>query len=998
MALIVAMMIALLFALAATAAEDHAAYSVGKWPPSELGNHRARLRVDAPADAVWAHIPWRRRDADPQDKDLVVVQAATGKRIGNVVGAKVAREAGDIIFQAAAPGEYYVYFMPCTAATEPWGYATRYLPPSSTADPAWVERSQLTTQALAGGRWQVLPKATLVDIQARTEFDRFDPMEVIATAGEVENLLARHPREAYLLFPEDREHPVRMRDNLPLRWVENRPSDRFEATALRGEFFAFQAGVYAAAQSVDDLRVTFSDLRSDQGLVISASAFDAFTLGGIDWLGREFERPFAVAKGTVGTLWFGVQVPSDVSPGDYHGALTFQPKNAPARSVQLSLTVSPRAIENHGDNDLWRQARLRWLDSTIGLDDEVVAPYTPLTVRGRTVQCLGRQVRFAPTGLPESITSNGFEILARPMALVAEACDSAAVEAAELRTGELKVTKQGPGAVICESESACGSLSIASWSKMEADGYLNYRVRVRAQKAMAVGDIRLEIPIRREIATYMMGLGRTGGFRPKEWDWSWDVRRANNTLWIGEVAAGLYCKLKDPEDSWSLGALPDVPNAWGNNGKGGCTVREERDSVLVRAYSGPRTMKAGEELEFCFGLLITPVKPLDPAHWRQRYFHSYAPPQQAVDSGATIINIHHGNDINPNINYPFPAADDLAAYVKEAHARGLKVKIYYTVRELSNRVAEMWALRSLGAEIFSDGRGGGHSWLCEHLVDHYAPAWHHTFADGEVDAAIATTSLSRWHNYYLEGLGWLLREVEIDGLYLDGIGYNREIMKRVRKVMNRVRPGCLIDFHSGNDFTFNDRRVSPACEYMEHFPYIDSLWFGEGYDYNQSPDYWLVEISGIPFGLFGDMLQDNGNPWRGMVYGMTARYYSGADPKHLWKLWDEFGIEGADMIGYWDAKCPVKTDHQDILATVYRKPDRTLVAVASWARDSLWGKQPVRCRLKVDWTVLGLNPQTATITAPAIPGFQDAATFNPGDEIPVESGRGWLLIISKREQ
>ena len=32
-------------------------------------------------------------------------------------------------------------------------------------------------------------------------------------------------------------------------------------------------------------------------------------------------------------------------------------------------------------------------------------------------------------------------------------------------------------------------------------------------------------------------------------------------------------------------------------------------------------------------------------------------------------------------------------------------------------------------------------------------------------------------------------------LYLDGIGYDREIMKRVRKVMDRARPGCLIDFH-----------------------------------------------------------------------------------------------------------------------------------------------------------------------------------------------------------
>ena len=36
--------------------------------------------------------------------------------------------------------------------------------------------------------------------------------------------------------------------------------------------------------------------------------------------------------------------------------------------------------------------------------------------------------------------------------------------------------------------------------------------------------------------------------------------------------------------------------------------------------------------------------------------------------------------------------------------------------------------------------------------------------------------------------------------------------------------------------------------------YIDSLWFGESFHYNSPADTFLVEISGLPFGLFGDML------------------------------------------------------------------------------------------------------------------------------------------------
>ncbi|NOZ63508.1 MAG: hypothetical protein GXO71_00915 [Caldiserica bacterium] len=71
----------------------------------------------------------------------------------------------------------------------------------------------------------------------------------------------------------------------------------------------------------------------------------------------------------------------------------------------------------------------------------------------------------------------------------------------------------------------------------------------------------------------------------------------------------------------------------------------------------------------------------------------------------------------------------------------------------------------------------------------------------------------------------LLNNVKIGGIYLDGIGYDREIMKRVRKVLNRERPGSLIDFHSGNTFHPQYDLNSCANLYLEHFPYIDSLWF-----------------------------------------------------------------------------------------------------------------------------------------------------------------------------
>ena len=191
-----------------------------------------------------------------------------------------------------------------------------------------------------------------------------------------------------------------------------------------------------------------------------------------------------------------------------------------------------------------------------------------------------------------------------------------------------------------------------------------------------------------------------------------------------------------------------------------------------------------------------------------------------------------------------------------------------------------------------------------------------------------------------------------------------------------------------------DGFASSANLYLEHFPYLNSLWFGEYFDYNGSgPDYWLVEVSGMPFGLMGEMLQDGGNPWRGMVYGMTARLPWAGDPRPLWKVWDEFGITASEMVGWWVDGNPVKRGtrrswrRRTFARATEGRPGSVLIALASWAKGA------VDVRLAIDWKTLGLDPKTAVLRAPAIDKFQDAAEFKPGDPIRVEPGKGWLLVL-----
>ncbi|MFR1956440.1 glycoside hydrolase domain-containing protein [Phocaeicola coprophilus] len=50
------------------------------------------VSVDQPSDAVLALIQWRRKDFNPENKDLIVIDAKTGKRITNVCRFQINRE------------------------------------------------------------------------------------------------------------------------------------------------------------------------------------------------------------------------------------------------------------------------------------------------------------------------------------------------------------------------------------------------------------------------------------------------------------------------------------------------------------------------------------------------------------------------------------------------------------------------------------------------------------------------------------------------------------------------------------------------------------------------------------------------------------------------------------------------------------------------------------------------------------------------------------------
>ncbi|MGN6439395.1 MAG: glycoside hydrolase domain-containing protein [Agriterribacter sp.] len=967
----------LLVQMLAAAAAPPYRIAAAPWPEN-LGNHRAVIKIKQAADAVEVLLEWRRQDDEAASKCLII-EDAEGNRVKNIYRRDVNRELASFVFQPLKnTTSYYVYYLPWQGKAAIGSFQGNYLTREGSPDNEWVTRNRL--HQWKSSQKSSLPQAFVECFESRTAFDSFYPMEVIARKQELSQLLKKYPLP-YLVFPESRKLPIRMQWDLPQCWLNKVPFHAWRDTVYRNEYYVFQLGLFAATQNIEAVTLSYHD---------NSYKVTCFNTEGIDHEGIPFKKQLNVAKGKVQALWVGVDIPENAPAGLSGFDVIVSARNLPPQTIRINLHILDKKIINRGDNELWRHSRLRWLNSSLGISKDAIAPYDPVKVSGQQIALSTANLQMNANGLPQQISIAGKPLLADAISFSIEGEQPGILDGMQL-------TDTHPGMVAWRSTQHSDRVTISQEGRVESDGYLRYRFVVKAKQTVHFKNISLNIPVNKSKATYFMGMGAPGAVCPESYEWKW--KGPQDSYWIGDIDAGIFCELRGASYSGPLLNLyhPAPPPSWYNNNAGGFRLQSQNNTTTATTYTGEYNIAKGDSLVFECALLITPVKKLNTAQqFLNKYYHDGsrpAPPGDALSAGIKIVNVHHANPVNPYINYPFIRADSVKAFTKRWHDKGLKVKLYYTIRELSNQATELWAFRSLGNEILADGNGGGYTWLSEHLVGNYNAQWFNPINDEAAsDAALLTSGASRWYNYYVEGLKWMLENTGIDGLYLDDVAFDRELLKRLRRVMNAIKPGCMIDLHSNTGFS-----KGPATQYMEFFPYIDKLWFGESFQYDRMPpDNWLVEVSGIPFGLMGDMLHAGGNAWRGMLYGMTVRYpwfTEGVqcDPRQIWKVWDEFGIDSAVMQGYWESRPIVSTSNSHVLATTYVKKDAILVAVASWAKNI------EQVKLIIDTVQLGWTPQP-TITAPAIVNFQEQTSFKTDETIPVQPVKGWLLLLKRKQE
>jgi hypothetical protein len=362
---------------------------------------------------------------------------------------------------------------------------------------------------------------------------------------------------------------------------------------------------------------------------------------------------------------------SDVSPGEYNIEVSL------ADSAGKKLATQKLAYTKEGNEP--------WLNNTIGIiKDYVPSPYTPMQIKGRTVEISGRKITLSETGLPEQIESKGISLLKNPVKLEA-VCDGKKVsmKASSAFKFENIQRDDSLGTAVVTLGPWEGSLT----QTVSFDGFCWYEINLHSAAQVTAQDMAIEIRLPNELArSYQLA-----GVDFKKTQLSLeeslgDVLAGNMSLgftpqvWLGNEEAGLAW-LAESYKGWQV-----------SNDRKIIEIIHENDAVLLRINIIDEPVKLSGQLNLAFGLQASPVKPIT-----ERMQHCMWGPGVYEDMlpQTNVYGAYCGNDSSSPLyamycGLPEPARPEQC--LKEAERQkktSCNVTPYSTLTWLSLGVSEM---------------------------------------------------------------------------------------------------------------------------------------------------------------------------------------------------------------------------------------------------------------------------------------------------------------------
>lgn len=263
-----------------------------------------------------------------------------------------------------------------------------------------------------------------------------------------------------------------------------------------------------------------------------------------------------------------------------------------------------------------KRTEFPWLESTEGLSDQVLPPWTPLVVTppgpgvAWSVSCWGRRYDFMESPFPAAIETAGQAILAAPIRAVA----TVSGQPVTWRGETWSLGEETPARVAFQASLFSKSLVLTAQTTLEYDGLIRVDWDLQPRRQLELEALALEIPLRSQNARYLYHY-------PGQWGESYNAQALPREgfvtgfhpfLWLGDEERGLawFC---ESEENWF--------NADENRAT---EISREGNAVILRLHLISLPLQLDPRrggFRYTFGFQATPVKPNPEDVWDWRICH-----------------------------------------------------------------------------------------------------------------------------------------------------------------------------------------------------------------------------------------------------------------------------------------------------------------------------------------------------------------------------------------
>ena len=595
----------------------------------------------------------------------------------------------------------------------------------------------------------------------------------------------------------------------------------------------------------------------------------------------------------------------------------------------------------------WQRER-----SDVGISDEVIPPFTPLRVEGRSVSCWGREYRFGADGWPEQVVSRGESLLVTP------ARPWLAVEGRPMGTTletPLVVTKAEPGIVEFAATQRAANLRVEVNGAIEYDGMIRYDLRLIPEQPTRVSKLRLDLTIPNKHAVLYHacrdGIRRTNeaGQIPVGHGkvWGSSAKKSLRVLgtflpyfWIGDHDRGL-CWMCDSDRGWSVPDDTDCVEL----------IRDGR-ALTARVNFITQEKVITEPWQVSFALMAGPCKP-EPPGWRMA----------AIPGNADDLPIPEGvTGPKPRLRWyshvkscqGYGKPPDFAKFARHAREWRKRYGFGWGVNTSPN---DFWYHPNAGENLYFSlvwrkGPLPGRNAFVAHTIDKLYEA-------GLIEGIYSDDTYPQSSRNLVNGSGHVREDGKLQA------GYQmfalRDFFKRLA-VVHHHRGGkngllchmtdamilpCYSFFNGKHDNEWG-RRVGEGKDHIDGFPLDEiaarsmSRQWGLAATWHTAADWDNSTTGGDDLGTLC------------LLHDIVGRVATMDDRTLPAKLAFDLGASDVEFVGYWKLRAAATPRASDIKvsAWVRRRKQTALVAVANLGQTDWQGT------VRLPWQQLGLNGHT----------------------------------------